>query len=67
MHNGIIPIKIKGPVIKGHIAYLISDQDSKRVKTPTYTPLTVYIISKEKHMLMSNYTKNTSPSTKGNM
>ena len=29
-HNGVIPIKIKGYAIKGHVAYFISDQDSKR-------------------------------------
>ena len=27
-HNGIIPIKIKGCTIKGHMAYFISDHDS---------------------------------------
>ena len=27
-HNGIIPIKIKGHTIKGHMAYFISDNDS---------------------------------------
>ena len=29
-HNGVIPIKIKGHVIKGHMAYFTSDQDSKK-------------------------------------
>ena len=33
-HNGIIPIKIKGHVIKGKMAYFISDQDSKKGKDP---------------------------------
>ena len=36
-HNGIIPMKIKGHTIKGHMAYFISDQDSKKGRTPTYT------------------------------
>ena len=31
-HNGIIPIKIKRHTIKGHTAYFISNQDSKRGK-----------------------------------
>ena len=31
-HNGIIPINIKGHIIKGHIAYFISDQDSTKWK-----------------------------------
>ena len=29
-HNGVIPMKIKGHKIKGHMAYFISDQESKR-------------------------------------
>ena len=33
-HNGIIPIKIKGHTIKGHMAYFISDQDSTKGKDP---------------------------------
>ena len=33
-HNGIISMKIKGHVIKGHTAYFISNQDSKKGKDP---------------------------------
>ena len=33
-HNGIIPIKIKGHIIEGHMTYFISDQDSKKGKEP---------------------------------
>ena len=33
-HNGIIPIKIKGCTIKGHMAYFISDHDSTKGKDP---------------------------------
>ena len=33
-HNGIIPIKIKGHPITGHMAYFISDQDSTKEKDP---------------------------------
>ena len=33
-HNGIVPIKIKGYTIKGHMAYFISDQDPKMGKDP---------------------------------
>ena len=29
-HNGVIPINIEGYVIKGHKAYFISDQNSKK-------------------------------------
>ena len=31
-HNGIIPIKIKGHSITGHMTYFISDQDSTKGK-----------------------------------
>ena len=67
-HNCIIPIKIKGHVIKGHMAYFISDQDSKRKgKTPSYISLMESVTSKKKHMLMFSLQTtptNTSPSTK---
>ena len=33
-NNGIVPIKIKGHTIKGHMAYFINNQDSKKVKDP---------------------------------
>ena len=33
-HNGIIPIKIKGHTIKGHMAYFISMNDSTKGKDP---------------------------------
>ena len=36
-HNGIIPIKIKGHVIKGLMPYSIGDQDSKKRERPQYT------------------------------
>ena len=52
-HNGIIPMKIKGHTIKGHTAYFLSDQDSKKGRTPTYTSLMEFTTSKEEHMLMS--------------
>ena len=35
-HNGIIPMKITGYTIKGHMAYFISDQDSKKREGPQY-------------------------------
>ena len=67
-HNGIVPIKIKGHTMKGHMAYFISEQDSKKGKDPPHTSLMEFITSKEKHMLMfSSQTMpaNMSPSTKG--
>ena len=36
-HNGFVPIKIKGHVIKGHTAYFISDQDFKKRERPQHT------------------------------
>ena len=68
--NGIVPIKNKGHVIQGHMAYFISEQDSKKGKD-----LNIHIIDgihniKEKHMLMFSFPTtptNTTPSTKGIM
>ena len=33
-HNGIIPIKIKGLTITGHMAYFFTDQDSTKGRDP---------------------------------
>ena len=33
-HNSVIPFQIKGHTIRGHTAYFISDQDSKKGKDP---------------------------------
>ena len=70
IHNGVIPIKIKGHVIKGHTTYFISDQYSEKGRTLIYTSLIESITSKEKHM--STYSFQTTPtnilpSTKENM
>ena len=29
-HNGVVPIKITGPVIKEHMAYFITDDNSTK-------------------------------------
>ena len=34
-HNGIIPIKLKGHSITGHMAYSISNQDSTKGEDPS--------------------------------
>ena len=68
-HNGIIPMEIKGYVIKGHMAYFISDQDSKKGKTSIYTSLMESITSKGKDMstlLFQTTPTNISLSTKEN-
>ena len=36
-HNGLIPIKINGHVLKGHMAHFISDQDSRKGERPQHT------------------------------
>ena len=69
-HNGIVPIKIKGYALKGHMAYFISDQDSKKGKNPNIHIIDGICNTKGKHMLMFSFQTtptNTSPSTKGNM
>ena len=58
-HNGIIPIKIKGHIIKGHIAYPISNQDSTKGKDPNINIINGIHNIKGKtsvFILMSNYT-----------
>ena len=69
-HNGVIPMKIKGHTIKKHTAYFITDQDSKKQRTQTYTSSMACTISREEHMLMflsQTTPTNMSPLTKGNM
>ena len=69
-HNGIIPIKIKGYIIKGHTAYFISDQDSKMGKDPNTNIINGIHNIKGKtsvNILMSIHPINTSHSTKENM
>ena len=58
-HNGIIPIKIKGHVIKVHMAYFISDQDSKKGKDPNiHINDGIHIIKGKTYLnvLISNHT-----------
>ena len=58
-YNGIIPIKIKGHAIKGHIVYFISNQDSTKGKDPYINIINVIHIIKGKtsvNVLVSSYT-----------
>ena len=58
-HSDIIPIKIKGDTIKGHMAYFISDQASTKWKDPNINIINGIHNSKGKtcvNILMSNYT-----------
>ena len=31
-HNGVVPIKISGPIIEEHMAYLITDENTSKGK-----------------------------------
>ena len=59
-HNGIIPIKIKGHTMKGHMAYFITDQDSTKEKYPNINLInSIHNIQGKKisvNILVSNYT-----------
>ena len=46
-HNDIIPIKINGHTIKGHMAYFISNPDSTKGKDPN---IMAYMTQKKKHL-----------------
>ena len=69
-HNGVIPIKITGQAIKEYMAYLITDEDSKKGRDPNINIINNIHNIKEKtsvNVLVSNYTINVLCSTKGNM
>ena len=59
-HNGIIPIKINGLTITGHVAYFIRDQDSTKGKESQYTNIIngIHNIKGQTsvNILVSNYT-----------
>ena len=59
-HNGVVPIKITGPVIKEHMAYFITDENSTKEKRSQHQHhLMAFTRSKEKksvNILVSNYT-----------
>ena len=58
-HNGVIPIKIKGPVIKGHMAYFITDDNSTKGRDPNINIINGFHSTKGKpsvNVLVSNYT-----------
>ena len=68
-HNGVIPIKISGPIIKTHMAYFLTDDSTSKGKDPNID------ISDGNHkikgktsvnILVSNYTNNDPHVTKEN-
>ena len=52
-HNGVVPIKITGPVIKEEMAYFITDDNSARVGTPPSISLMAFTRLKVKHLSTS--------------
>ena len=58
-HNGVIPIKITGPVIEGHMAYFITDDHSTQGRDPNINIINSIHCIKGKtsvNVLVSNYT-----------
>ena len=58
-HNGVIPIKITGPVIEGHMAYFITNDNSTKGRDPNINIINVIHNIKGKtsvNILVSNYT-----------
>ena len=58
-HNGVVPIKITGPVIKEHMAYFITDENSTKGRNPNISIINdIYKIKEKKslNILVSNYT-----------
>ena len=58
-HNGVIPIKISGPVIKEHMAYFITDDNTPKGKDPNINIISGIHKIKGKtsvNVLISNYT-----------
>ena len=58
-HNGVVPIKITGPVIKEHMAYFFTDDNSTKGRDPNINIINgIHKIKGRKsvHILVSNYT-----------
>ena len=58
-HNGVVPLKIKGHSITGHMAYFISDQDSTKGRDPNINTVNGICNIKGKtsvNILVANYT-----------
>ena len=58
-HNGVIPIKISGPIIKTHIAYFLTDDSTPKGKDPNINIIDGIHKIKGKtsvNILVSNYT-----------
>ena len=67
-HNGVIPIKITGPVIEGHMAYFITDDNSTKGRDPNINIINGIHSIKGKtsvNVLVSNYTNKHTTFNKG--
>ena len=58
-HNGVMPIKISGPIIEEHMAYFITDDNTSKEKDPNFNIISSIHKIKGKtsvNILVSNYT-----------
>ena len=58
-HNGVIPIKISGPILKTHVAYFLTDDSTPKGKDPNVNIIDgIYRIKGKTsvNILVSNYT-----------
>ena len=58
-HNGVVPIKITGPVIKEHMSYIFTDDNSTKGRDPNINIINgIHKIKGKKsvNILVSNYT-----------
>ena len=49
-HNGIVPIKISGPIIKTHIAYFLTDDSTPKGRDPNINIINGFTRSRERHL-----------------
>ena len=60
-HNGVVPIKISGPIIETHVAYFLTDDNTPKGKDPNINIISGMHKIKGKaivNVLVSNYTNN---------
>ena len=58
-HNGIVPIKISGPIIEEHMAYFITDDNTSKGRDPNINKISSIHKIKGRtsvNVLVSNYT-----------
>ena len=49
-HNGVVAIKIGGPIIETHMAYFLIDDSTPKKKIQTLTKLVAFIRSRARHL-----------------